>query len=58
MSDFAVIYPLALITLLAFAGFGVWQLFRVRRAKRLQEHSALADVGPLPDEERHRTRGG
>ncbi len=44
MSDFAIIYPLALLTLLAAVAWGGWQLVRVRRAKRRDEQSALTQT--------------
>lgn len=36
---------LAGITLLAGVGLGVWQWFKVRKAKRNHEHSSLGGVG-------------
>ena len=42
MVDFAILYPLAGITLLAGVVVAGWQLVRTRRARSEKEQSALA----------------
>lgn len=43
---------LALVTMLIAIGFAVWQLIKVRRAKRTREHSALSNTGTQAPENR------
>ncbi len=44
MTDMGIIYVLALFTLFAALGYGLWQVARVRRAKRTNKGSALSDL--------------
>lgn len=45
MSDFAIIYPLAAVTLIGGVAFGAHQVRRMRRLKGRTRPSALAEDG-------------
>ena len=43
MTDYAIIYTLAFVTLSGAAAYAAWQMKQARRALRNREQSALAD---------------
>lgn len=46
MPDSEIVYPLAWVTLLLVIAFAVYQVFRVRRAQKRNERSAMTDDAP------------
>lgn len=43
MNDPSIIFYLAIFTLAAAVGFGVWQARRARKAKEMREESSFSD---------------
>jgi len=52
MSENTLVFVLALFTLLAAFGFGVYQMMRVKQAKKHGETSAMGRPGPGAEPDR------
>ncbi len=46
MNDSAIVWALAIFTLVAALGFAIWQRFKVEKAKREHHHTAMTEGKP------------